>query len=146
MRGDRPYSLKPLRQRVSAGVSYAFSSAQRSLGPCGEPLHRLGALATRVGEVSGLARISGGPESGPARPDAAAWFDAGFRSKEGNTAPRVARRCSIRPARGSADDFGWTVGDPRLPDDPGDERLAAEGHEVHSLAQRFEPGDGSGRD
>ena len=55
MRCDWPYSLKPLRQRARASVDYAFSSAKRSFGPCGQPQRRLGALATKVGEISRLA-------------------------------------------------------------------------------------------
>ena len=51
MRCDWPYSLKPLRRRYS----YAFSSAKRSFGPCGQSQRRLGALATKLGEISALA-------------------------------------------------------------------------------------------
>ena len=71
MRCDWPYSLKPLRR----SVGYAFSvfrsvrpatyTEKSSIFPCRSPLcgnigdvstlqHRLDALATKVGEISGL--------------------------------------------------------------------------------------------
>ena len=57
MRCGGPYSLKPLRQRERASVGYAFSAfrSAKLRSRCGPPQHCLGALATKVGEISALA-------------------------------------------------------------------------------------------
>ena len=49
-RCDKAYSLKPFRR----SEGYAFSSAQRSFGPCALSQRHLHALATKPGEISGL--------------------------------------------------------------------------------------------
>ena len=53
MRCDEPYSLKPLRQRAALVSTTPSASAKRSLGPCGPSQRRLGALATKLGELAG---------------------------------------------------------------------------------------------
>ena len=51
MRCDWPYSLKPLRQRAAL----VSTTPSASFSPCGQPQHRLGALATKIGDSSVLA-------------------------------------------------------------------------------------------
>ena len=102
MRCDWPYSLKPLRQRVSVSVGHAFSSAHALFRSCGQSQRRLGAqtrktrrvfrvsghleefteffeYATKVGEISGLGVLRG-LRAGDGRPGPGSRGRAALRS------------------------------------------------------------------